>query len=184
MVQREKGSLEWLLGRVFRLHFIRSQELLGPLGIYPGQEHIFFPLAKRGERTQNELAELMGRRPATVAVMVRRMEKAGFVERMADEKDRRVTRVRLTDRGQNTASEIKTQFGRLNGECFEGFSEEERVTLAGYLERMGDNLASRLARQPGECVSLAVEGASLPASEADRDGKAKMVKERVDGNRS
>jgi MarR family transcriptional regulator, organic hydroperoxide resistance regulator len=181
MTERDQGSIGWLLGRVFRLHFIRSQELLGPLGIYAGQEHIFFPLAKRGERTQNELAEIMGRRPATVAVMLKRMEKAGFIERTSDEKDRRVTRVRLTGQGTATAAEIRTQFGRLNRECFEGFSEEEKATLAGYLKRMGDNLASSLSRRSDECVSSTGEGAPFPAAGADGNETGKGV---TDGNRS
>jgi MarR family transcriptional regulator, organic hydroperoxide resistance regulator len=152
MDKQKATSLEGLFTRIIRLHFRRSQILFEPLGIYPGQPPILLILAKREDRTQKELAGILRRTPATVAIMLRRMEKAGFVQRSADEIDRWVMRVGLTEKGRRLVGEIERCFLELGEECFAGFSKVERAAFAKYLERMKINLERGLTHRQGDAT--------------------------------
>ena len=50
--------------------------------------------------SQREIAEHLRIKPPTVNVTVQRLEKAGFLFRKADEKDQRVSRIYLTEKGK------------------------------------------------------------------------------------
>ena len=56
-------------------------------------------LSEKGEMSQKDIAGELHVKPPTVNVMVQRMEKAGFVSRRQDEKDQRITRICLTEKG-------------------------------------------------------------------------------------
>ena len=69
------------------------------LGIYPGQIPVLGLLAHRDGLSQKEIAERLRIKPPTVNVTVQRLEKAGFLYRKADEKDQRISRIYLTEKG-------------------------------------------------------------------------------------
>lgn len=65
-----------------------------------------------GLATAGQLSESMGVSSARVAVLIRKMTAKGIVSRSADEKDARVTIVRLTEKGQLLAEEGKRNMYR------------------------------------------------------------------------
>ena len=70
------------------------------LGIYPGQIPVLGLLAYKDGLSQREIAEHLRIKPPTVNVTVQRLEKAGFLYREADEKDQRISRIYLTEKGK------------------------------------------------------------------------------------
>ncbi len=50
--------------------------------------------------SQREIAEKLHIKPPTVNVTVQRLEKAGFLYREADEKDQRISRIYMTEKGK------------------------------------------------------------------------------------
>jgi DNA-binding MarR family transcriptional regulator len=138
-----KGSFGFLLSQVVRENYHRMHMLLGQLGLYPGQPPILFLLWQRDGRTQKELGEAMQLRPATVTVMLQRMEKAGLVARKADNQDLRVSRVYLTEQGKNIRPQVEETLSALDQESLTGFSPKEREQLVGFLLRIRDNLAQK-----------------------------------------
>ncbi|WP_448534842.1 MarR family winged helix-turn-helix transcriptional regulator [Pseudothermotoga sp.] len=123
-----------------RLHFHILHRELEKHGIHPGQPPMIMIISKHEGMTQNQIAEKLNLRPATVAIMLRRMEKAGLIHRKQDENDRRIQRVYLTEKGRSHCEFLKEQMQRIESIATQGFSEEEKLQLANLLDRIIANL--------------------------------------------
>ncbi|MFO7917276.1 MAG: MarR family transcriptional regulator [Anaerolineae bacterium] len=133
-------ALDFLLGRVCRLHYARARELLEDLGLYRGQPPLLHALREQEGLTHTDLASRLHVTPATITKMINRMEKAGFVRRKQDEEDQRVSRVYLTETGRAIQTEMMEVLRELDEETFCGFTEVERALLRRFLLQMRDNL--------------------------------------------
>jgi len=141
-----ENSLHSLLMQIMRHHFIRAHHLLSKIGLYKGQPPILSALWDRDGLTITELAEAVEIRPATVTVMVKRMEKAGLLVRRSDLNDMRICRVYLTQKGMDIRSDVEHVWETIAGECFAGFTPEERDLLQRFLKRIRDNLQDANSR--------------------------------------
>lgn len=99
--------------------------------------------------TQNQIAEKLSLRPATVAIVLRRMEKAGLIHRKQDEKDRRLQRVYLTEKGKDQCEFLKEQMQKIEAIATHGFSNEEKNQLKEFLDRIVSNLKNHLRSDRG-----------------------------------
>jgi DNA-binding MarR family transcriptional regulator len=119
-------------------------------GLSAGQELIVMRLFDSPPRSQAELTRWLGVEPPTTAKMLERMEKAGIVERVPSQTDRRVTLVSLTAEGRAIHQRVQNVW-----------SDLERVTVAGLtpgevqqLERLMRHMISNLQngqQTPGPC---------------------------------
>ena len=137
--KRVSESIDFLLAQVCRLHYSRARILLEEFGLFRGQPPLFALWEKEG-RTHSELAEHLHVQPATITKMIKRMERAGFVERRQDAEDQRVSRVYLTDAGRNIRDAVEGVWRELEEQTFAGFSLEERTLLNQFLLRIRHNL--------------------------------------------
>lgn len=135
---REEAGL-WL-SRVSRRRCRLSEILLEQMGVGPGQVPILTQLNYHGELTQRELAEHTHVTAATISGTLKRMERADIVYRTEDERDARVSIVRLTEKGKKIAAEAQCQYCRTDASMLEGFTEEECEVLVKYLQRMRENI--------------------------------------------
>ncbi|HHX01412.1 MAG TPA: MarR family transcriptional regulator [Firmicutes bacterium] len=132
--------LESLFVSVIKLHFKRTQMIFTKMGIYPGQPPILFALWRRDGLTQKELSDEAKVRPATMSVILQRLEKAGFVVRKPDLEDLRCSRVYLTDRGRGIRTELETALHQVEQEMFAGFTQEEMSQAKTIFMKIRDNL--------------------------------------------
>ncbi|MEJ5228446.1 MAG: MarR family transcriptional regulator [Pseudothermotoga sp.] len=123
-----------------RLHFRILQGELEHRDVHPGQPPMLMVVEKHEGISQNEIAAKLNIRPATVAIMLRRMENAGLVERKPDEKDRRLQRVYLTEKGRGICDILRKETNRVEQIATEGFSEDEKHLLTTLLDRVIANL--------------------------------------------
>lgn len=70
------------------------------MGLSPARASVLSILVFGGPRTLGELAAAEQVRPPTMTRLTRGMERAGLVRRVADERDRRVTRMHATAKGE------------------------------------------------------------------------------------
>lgn len=110
-------------------------------GVYRGQHQMLMNLYFLPDCTQAALAERMEVSPAAVAVGLKKLEKAGYVQRISGEKDNRSRRLVLTPKGQRLVDESIAMFRRLDEYIFQDFSGEELKTLEGMLDRICTNLS-------------------------------------------
>ena len=127
--------------RVTLLHRYRISTALSGLNIYRGQPEILGYLIENGECSQKQLADSMGVSSASVATSIKRMCKAGFVERTEDESDRRVNRIRITEKGKEVFAAGREKCNRVDSEMFKGFSESEIDAFSDFLQRITENLS-------------------------------------------
>jgi MarR family transcriptional regulator, organic hydroperoxide resistance regulator len=97
-------------------------------------------LYARRDSTMSELAELATIDRTTLTRTVDRMQDAGWLERLADDEDMRITRLALTAAGRKMFERIWPQVQRLNELALDGLSKAEIDSLKRVLERMRANL--------------------------------------------
>ena len=97
-------------------------------------------LYARQRCTMSELAELATIDRTTLTRTVDRMQDAGWLARLADGEDMRVTRLELTAAGRKLFDKVWPTAQRLNELALAGLSKPEIQQLHKTLERMRSNL--------------------------------------------
>lgn len=148
----KKDSLYHVFSQVMKLHFHRAHSLLNTVDIYPGQPPMLFALHIKDGQSQKELAERLKIKPATITVMLKRMENAGLLERRPDENDQRISRVYFTDKGKEAYEKVHGLMKIIEAECFENFTIEEKILLKRLLMQMKDNLEDKVGMVNNHCM--------------------------------
>lgn len=136
-----EDSLEFLFSKVIRLYHHQMHKSLHKIGLYKGQPFILFVLKEQDGITQKELAKKVKIEPASISVIIRRMEKTGLVERRKDLEDLRISRVYLTEQSKDILEKVEEEMRSVQQKCFRGFISEEKMLLRRFLIQMSDNLS-------------------------------------------
>lgn len=142
----ERESLYYVFLEILRLHYYRTHTLLDEIGVYPGQPPMLFVLNNKQGLTQKEIAALLKLKPSTITVMLKRMEKADLIMRKQDDKDQRILRVYLTEKGEILCTEAKKVMDNINEECFGNFHDQARIVLKENLNQIRDNLIKSIEK--------------------------------------
>ncbi len=92
--------------------------------------------------SQRALVEKTHLRPPTVSLILKRMADEGLVKMLADDKDMRVTRVYLTERGREIDRESIERIRAVDARGLRTLSESEKQTLMELLYKIRENLLS------------------------------------------
>ena len=136
----EHESIRYLLTLICKLSRDRSRVLMAEIGIHCGQGIALRQLWRTDGVTQSELAHSLHVAPATVTIALQRMERIGLIERRSDQRDQRVSRVFLTDRGRSLRANVEGNWSKLEEQMLAGLSSREREVVRGYLLRIRANL--------------------------------------------
>ncbi len=128
--------------RISLMHRITIEKATIEKGLYFGQFPVLDFVTKNNGCTQAQLAQHMQVSAPSVARSVARMERAGLIERVGDENDRRCNQLSVTEKGIKTANICRAHIEALNSKMLEGFSCEEIDALGAYLDRMIENLST------------------------------------------
>ncbi|WP_338553507.1 MarR family transcriptional regulator [Paenibacillus sp. KS-LC4] len=139
-LRRGPDHISRILRHLTRQHQKQLHAQLQDYDLYPGQPPLMFALERGPGRSQNELAQELEIKAATLTVMLNRMEKNGIVRREADLRDQRVSRIFMTDKGEAMLGKLRETLHLLEEQSLQGFGEEEKQMLKGMLHRIGDNL--------------------------------------------
>lgn len=133
-------SIMWKFRSIQHMHMTRVHRLLCRHGLHFGQPQILHAVRHLNCASQKELAETLRVSPASVAMSVKRMQKAGLVEKTVNENDMRENRIRLTEKGREIVDESLFEIVSSEKQMLSGFSADEVAILGGYLDRMHQNL--------------------------------------------
>jgi MarR family transcriptional regulator, transcriptional regulator for hemolysin len=103
------------------------------LGLTPDQFTVMRTLLEQHGITQRRLASLISSDPNTVASLVNRMVKAGFLERETHEQDRRANRLGVSRLGKAKYEQARAIAVALQGEVLEALPGTDRE---GFLEQL------------------------------------------------
>ena len=93
-----------------------------------------------GTQRRTEIAEKLHIKPPTVNVTVQRLEKAGFLYREADEKDQRISRIYMTEKGKQAKESGMKKVQDNEKILLDGFSEEDLCLLRRFLDQITENI--------------------------------------------
>ena len=110
-------------------------------GVHEGQQYILRCLWEEDGLTPGQLAHRLGLSTPTVTKATGRMETAGLLCRIPHERDRRLVRLRLTDRGRELEQVIGAEMAGLQERALSGLDASQREALLGFLRRIRQNLA-------------------------------------------
>jgi len=136
---------DYLIWQVCHNHRLLVEQRFEVLQLFRGQGRILFALYEQNGRTHGELAQCLNVQPATITKMLQRMEQNEFVYRQPDEKDQRISRVFLTEKGSAYHQRVLHIFSQLEENENEGFTDEELITLRNLLSRVAANLEKNIS---------------------------------------
>lgn len=132
-------KIKQVQGRIFDLLLQKAgiQEFNGAQG------RILYVLWQEDGLPIIELSKRTGLAKTTLTSMLDRMDEKGFLERIVDNKDRRMIRVFLTSK----AKVLNDQYNEVSSEMsqifYKNFSDEEIITFEKALEKILYNLEQR-----------------------------------------
>ncbi|MBO5146549.1 MAG: MarR family transcriptional regulator [Lachnospiraceae bacterium] len=109
------------------------------------QKRVLIILLESGPVTQTALTEHLDIQPGSASEVLGRLEKLGFIQRTANEADKRTVLISLTKTGILEAQEALRQRKNRHSEMFSALSDEEQRELLGLLEKLCDDWVIRYA---------------------------------------
>jgi DNA-binding MarR family transcriptional regulator len=131
-----------LLSDVTRLFWRALEEGLRAdgLDLTAGEARALLHVSRCEGLRQSVLAERMRVEPMTLVGFLDRLERHGYVERVADPQDRRAKQVRMAPAAGDVVARTMAVAQRVKAEVTRGLSDPELDQLRGMLQRMRDNL--------------------------------------------
>ena len=136
------STLGFLIGDVTRMYRREFDRRAAPLGLTRVQWRALRRIEHFEGLTQVALAEDLELAPIAVGRVLDRLEKAGFVERRPDPKDRRCWRLYLAPGSERVMAEVDTIANGLRTEVFEGVPAKDLEAM----HRVLNVLKARFAR--------------------------------------
>ena len=137
--------------RLELLRKIRTRGILRGCGLYPGQPPMLQYIDEHPSCTQREAATQLDITPASAAASLKRLEKAGLLERQPDRHDSRCNRLTVTKEGEEKLRETQRAFEKLDQRMVTGLTEDEIAAFRRICEKMFDNLADESCRHLNVC---------------------------------
>lgn len=141
----QKRALLDLLTDMTRLHSTYVDRRLSRWGLHSGQGSILSALRMLGPCSQKELADFRQVSPATISVMLGRMEHKGLIIRVPSGEGGKRNQISLSPTGQVLIDEIASNMPDEDQQIFLGLTDEDKEHALHIFEVISENLA-RLSR--------------------------------------
>ena len=136
------SDIERLVREISNVVKRKGREILNEFPITPPQFAALLWLNQEGDLTIGDLSQKMYLACSTMTDLVDRMEKNGLVERVRDERDRRVVRIHLLDKGKSIIRDVMVARQSYLSDVLVHFSEAEIKEMSKYLERLHREMKS------------------------------------------
>ncbi len=131
-----------------RIHHMAFSSVLHKSSLPPAQMGAMKFIIRTPGMSQRELADALHIQRATVTVMLQKMEKAGYIDRLPDPVDQRVSRIYPTQMAIQQDSENNKAVEAYFAACFRDFQPEEFDELERILRKLGSNIRTVLEERP------------------------------------
>ena len=150
--QTQGESIESLIGRLqgdmtllINVLFTGIQERVSSNGFGVAEYSVFATCYANESITISGLAELVPVDVGRISRMVSKLEDRELVQKVRLEGNRRVVRVKMTDKGRTLALELMGSVGEHYANVASRVSEQELTNLADFMERMTKNASEAIA---------------------------------------
>ena len=138
--EKLENSIQGLFMRATHVYFQKNFQLLNEFGLHPGQPPMLWHLFREEGLSQKELACRLKVKPPTVNVSLQRLEKADYICRSQDERDQRVSRIYLTEKGRELAERLERMMAENEVQMTRNFTEAEICLLSRFLRQLTENI--------------------------------------------
>ena len=121
------------------------------LGLNYGNPKVILYLTKNVGCQQIDVARDCYLEPATLSVVLSKMEQNGLIERKRLEEDKRSYAIYPTEKGSHIFQKVEDKLNYTIDMAFSGFSEEDKDQLRAYLDKITTNLKSK-ATDPSKVI--------------------------------
>ncbi|MBQ6816851.1 MAG: winged helix-turn-helix transcriptional regulator [Bacilli bacterium] len=110
------------------------------LGLVDAYRPIFFALAKKDGCTQLDIVNFTKLKAPTISLTLQKMEASGYITRVENESDKRITNIYITEKGKEVQEIIRNLFEETDNEFLSCLNEEEAVYTKKVLLKMIDHM--------------------------------------------
>lgn len=131
-----------LFGIVMHRFSHRSKELFGKYHLNKSHAGILFTLHVNHALSQKELAKKLNVTQPSITACIQKMEKDGYISRRPDERDQRILRLELTQKGKDCIEDVQRVAKEMDGLLFQKMSVEEILLLRRLMLQIYENLCA------------------------------------------
>lgn len=106
------------------------------INMHPGQAICCQVIAGMPGLSQRELADRIHIQPATAAIMLQKMEKAGLIRREPDSEDQRISRIYITEHGSAANGEASQVFREFSMNTLGKLTKEQLQEYSSLIDRL------------------------------------------------
>ena len=110
-----------------------AQTMYAEYDLNKSQSMILFQLHRDGRISQKELAQKLNVSAPSITSMIQKMEKSGYIVRNVDEKDQRMMRLDLTEKGQAQLNLYKIEWKNYSTKIGSMFEDVGRNADSGHM---------------------------------------------------
>jgi len=140
-IEELTNQLEETIRRANTILFRRGQSILMDMEISALQFNVLLSIREFGPMTMGDMCKNLYVACSTATDIADRMELAGLVERVRDDKDRRIIRLRLLSRGNEALDAVIAERQRFIGEVLKDYSDQEYTELMHGLKLLAERMA-------------------------------------------
>lgn len=100
----------------------------------------FLNQSKNKDVFQKDIENKFSMRRSTTSTMLKSMEEKRLIKRISIEKDARVKKLQLSDKGQSLVEEVASEFQRIESLLTEGLTEDELEQFFKIIHKMQHNM--------------------------------------------
>lgn len=126
------------------ISFIEKKLLENSLdGLIPSHGNILTALYENnGKLTMKRIAEITGKDKSTITPLINKLLELGYITKVKDEIDKRVTHIIITSEGNRIRNKYMTISNEVYATAYKNFSQEEKEIFLKLLKKLNNNFNS------------------------------------------
>ena len=138
----ENDNLKILIGLHKNVKELDSRTLAitGTYGLSFSQFMVLEVLFSKGKLSISEVRDAILSSVGTISLVVSNLEKMGYIKREADQNDKRICILSLTDAGYDLIKKIVPENEKMINTYMERLEENERKSLLALLKKLGGKI--------------------------------------------
>lgn len=92
-----------------------------------------------GKLTMSQIAKKIGKDKSTVTPLIDKLSKIGYIKKVKNENDRRITYIILTDKGKELESKFNAITSQVYETAYKNFTQEEKEIFLSLLKKLNMN---------------------------------------------
>lgn len=140
-----ENSLTYQFTQLATAYRNNLQKAVNSINLHSGQIFLLISLWTSDGQSQIDLANNLGLTAPTINKMVKGLIESGFVTTEKGEKDGRIMRVYLTDKGRQCKSLAEEIWLRHEAETFSNLTDTEKLMLLHLIEKLREITSKKIA---------------------------------------